>query len=363
MVKKSEERKETIEGKRNITNIWGSNPNEFLKMWGDSQLKLYKPWIEFIGENSLKMTETSMNAAPKAYKEFYDNWMKTYQGTFGKIYPAPAAAPREALESFIKCADESNKLYMSWIDEFGENSRKTSEVLNNGMDPAKYRECFDSWLKTYEKVSEELIDHPAIKYQKKIFESYTGIPDFYTDSFVKMAKQWKELYAKLFLPSADSMQNISESLIKISKGEANPETYKEFYELWMNINKETFGKMFDTQSMKPSKELFDNLQESVNISLNMYKAWIDALEKMSEKLNDQSKLTSDPETFKEFYNLWMKMFEKTSEDFFEGAPFVSPMKEMMEPVKSACKIYANTSIKMSKLWLDSFTRAASSYKV
>lgn len=362
MTNKSEENKETNETMKNIINTWTSESNEFLRMWGDSNLKLYQPFLEFVREESVRMTDMSMNVIPKKYKEFYDNWMKTYKNSFGKVYSVPISSPKEALEDLIKCANESNKVYRSWIEEFEGNSKQTSEVMNDGMDPAKYRDCYESWLKTYEKISNDIIDNPAIRYQKEIFSNYTGIPDFGSESFSKMAKQMQELYIKLYIPSEDSMVKISQDIAKMSKGEAKPETYKEFYDLWMNTYKETFSKMFDTQTMKPSKEMLDSLKESTDISLNLFKSWTAVLEKMLEKMQDQSKLMNDPEAFKEFYNLWIKMYEK-SEDMFEGVPLVSPLKEMMEPVKSACKIYANTSIKMSRMWMDSFTRMASTQKL
>ncbi len=203
MAKKSEEK--TTEGIKNIINTWTSESNEFLRIWGDSNLKLYQPWIDFVGKESVRMTDMSMNATPKQYKEFYDDWMKTYKNSFGKIYHAPLSSPKEALEDVIKCANESNKVYMSWVEEFEENSKKTSEVLNNGNDPAKYRDCYESWLKIYEKISTDISDNPAIRYQKEIFSNYTGIPDFGTESFSKMAKQMQELYTKLYIPSQDSM--------------------------------------------------------------------------------------------------------------------------------------------------------------
>jgi len=356
MIKKSEE-KGTTEVK-NAINLWVNQSNEFLKLWGDSNLKLYKPWIEFIGEKSMRINDMASSTSPLKYKEFYEDWMKTYKSTYGKIFNAEISSPEEALEGFVKCANESNKLYMSWIQEFGENSRKTSEVLNNGRDPAKYRECYDSWINTYEKVIDDINEHPAIKYQKDIFGSYTGMPDLYSESIAKMAKQIKEVYTRLYVPSDESINKFSEGLEKLSKGDVNPETYKEFYDTWLNTYKENFSKLFDPQTMKPSKELLDNLKESTEITINLLKSWIEALEKLSLKMEDQSKLINDPEAFKEFYNLWVKMFEKTSEDIFEGVPLASPLKEMMDPVKSACKIYTNTSIKMSKMWMDSFSSMA-----
>lgn len=364
MVKKIEEKtSKEIPEVKDIINMWTNSSNEFLKLWGDSNLKLYKPWIEFIGEKSSKISEMSMNTSTLKYKEFYEDWMKTYKDTYGKVYPIQTSSPKEALEGFVKCADESNKVYMSWIEEFGENSKKTSEVLSNGIDPAKFRDCFDGWMKTYEKVFDDINEHPAIKYQRDVFSSSTGMPDLYSESMAKMAKQIKEVYTRLYAPSDDSIEKFSDSLAKLSKDQANPEIYKEFYDIWLNTYKESFSKMFDPQTMKPSKELIDNLKESTDVSISLFKSWTDALEKMSEKMEDQSKLINNPEAFKEFFNLWIKMFEKTSEDIFEGVPLVSPLKEMVEPVKSACQIYSNTSIKMSKMWMDSFSRMASTTKV
>ncbi|NJD51321.1 MAG: hypothetical protein FIB07_00460 [Candidatus Methanoperedens sp.] len=364
MVKESEEKlANEMREVKNAINLWVDNSNEFLKLWSDSNIKLYKPFIEFVGDNSLKMADMSMNASPIKYKEFYEEWIKTYNDTYGKIFQAEISSPREALEDFIKIADESNKVYMSWIQEFGENSKKTTHVLNNGSDPAQYKEIYDSWMQTYEKVIDDINEHPAIKYQRNAFGRYTGIPDFYSESIAKMAKQIKEVYSKLYTPSDDSIKKFSDQMAKLSKGEANPETYKEFYDLWIDTYKEASSKVFDPKTMTPSKEILDNLKESTDVSINLFKSWTEALEKMSEKMKDQSKLTTDPETFKEFYNLWVNMYEKTSKDIFESVPLVGPLKDMMEPVKSAYQTYSDTSIKMSKMWMNSFSRMASATKV
>ena len=87
-----------------------------------------------------------------------------------------------------------------------------------------------------------------------------------------------------------------------------------------------------------------------------------ALEEMSEKASQMSKQTSDPEEYKEFYNLWLKMYEKAFENFFQDMPTVGgPMKEVMEPVKAMGKMYAETITKMSKMWTGSDIRSASAY--
>jgi hypothetical protein len=329
----------------------------------ESYTKLYKPWMDFMSESTRKMSDISMSTTPNKYKEFYDDWMKTYHNSFGKFSPTQVLTPRDMLEKLLKSAEESKKMCLSWADEFEENAKKTTDVLNNSTDPAKYRECLDTWRKSYEKMSEDILALPAVKYQKEIFETLTGIPDFYSESFEKIAKLWKESYDKIYDPWFESMEKLSKNMLKLSKGDATPESYKEFYDVWTNTYTETFGKLFDPLSMKHSKELFDTFQENINISLILCKGWGTVMEKLAGKINDQSKFTTDPEAFKEFNYLWLKMYEKATDDFFEGMLAVSPIKEMMEPVKNACKIFSNTSIKMSKLWLDSNIRAAKNIKL
>ncbi len=102
--------------------------------------------------------------------------------------------------------------------------------------------------------------------------------------------------------------------------------------------------------MRPSKEVFESFVQSTNIYLNMYKSWMTALEKISEKAKELSKQTTDPEASKEFCDLWIKMYVRAFDSFFEDMPLAGPMKEMMEPVKIMAKMYADTFTKMSKMY-------------
>jgi hypothetical protein len=331
------------------------------KMWEDSYFSLYKPWIESTGEMFEKAASLSKDATPKKYREFYDEWIKTYQNTFGKFYTIPTLkSNKKMLEKFIASAEESNKLYKSWTFELEENSRKTREIIQHQQDPAKFKECYDMWMKSYEKIFDEFLELSAKESTREIFGNYFGIPDIYSGSFLQMSKLWKKSYAQLCRPLNESMLKLSEKMTEISRGDAGPEAYKEFYILWVDTYQEIYGKYI--HSMEPSKEMFEHFVQSTNIYVSMYKSWIAALEKMSEKAKEMSKQTSDPEAYKEFYNLWIKMYEKAFHSFFEDMPtFGEPMKDIMEPIKIMAKMYADTFTKMSKMWIKSDFGSASAY--
>lgn len=156
----------------------------------------------------------------------------------------------------------------------------------------------------------------------------------------------------------ESMLKLSEKMAEISRGDAGSEAYKEFCTLWMDTNKEIYGKC--AMSMQPTGEMFEHFVKKSDIFLTMYKSWIAALETMSEKAQEMSKQYPDPEGFKEFFNIWITTSEKAFNDFFEDMPTPGgPIKEIMEPVKAMTKMYADTFTRMSKMCLKS--RSASAY--
>ncbi|MCZ7399812.1 MAG: hypothetical protein O8C62_09095 [Candidatus Methanoperedens sp.] len=355
MVKKSEERKDIHEEKKNSFKTSEDSYTAVSKMWEDSYLKLYKPWFESTEALFGKAFELSKDAAPETYKEFYGEWVKTSQNSFGKFYQIPTLeSNKETFEKLLVSAEESNKIYSSWIAELDENSRATREVLQGEADPAKYKEVYDMWIKSYGKMLNELLTLPLRQNMKDIFENITGTPDIYSEAFEQISKIWKDSYAKLYVPYTDSMLKLSMKSAEISRGNASPEAYKEFHTLWMNTYQELYGRLFDTQSMRPSKEILEYFVRSENVNLNLYKSWIATLEKLSQKAKELSEQSADPEAHKEFYNLWAKSYEKAFDNFFENTPTFSPFKEIMEPVKNAAKIYTDTFSNMSNIWAKSY---------
>lgn len=343
MVEKIEEQNDVSEEKKNNLTAWIDSYRAVSKLWEDSYLKLYKPWLESTGELFEKAVELSRGTAPEKYKEFYEEWAKVYQNSFGKFYSIPSPeSSKEMLEKLMVSAEESNMVYRLWIAELEENARKTQEVLRGDQNPVKYKEVYDLWIKSYGKIFDELLTLPFRENIKEIFEKYTGTPEIYSDSFVQISKLWKDTYTRIYEHWTVSIQKLYEKSAEISSGNAGPDAYKEFYTLWLNTYQETYGKLFDIQSARPLKEIFESFAQSTSIYLNLYKSWIAALEKLSWKTKELSRQTAEPETYKQYYNLWAKTYEKSFDIFFENTPTVCQFKDLMEPAKNAAKIYADS---------------------
>jgi hypothetical protein len=358
MAKKSEVRKDigkediNTEEKENIKTCEDSY-TAVSKMWEDSCLKLYKPWFESTEALFGKAFGLSKDATPETYKEFYGEWLKTSQNCFGKFHQIPTLeSNKETFEKLLVSAEESKKIYGSWIAELEGNSKATREVLQGEADPAKYKEVYDMWINSYGKMLNELLTLPLRQNMKEIFQTITGTPDIYSDAFEQISKIWTDSYAKLYAPYAESMLKLSLKSAQLSQGNASPEDYKEFHTLWMNTYRDINGKLLDTQST--SKEVLEFFLQNENVNLNLYKSWIEILGQMSQKAQGLSKQGADPQACRELYSLWGKMYGKAFDNFFDNTPKFSPFKEIMEPVKNAAKIYADTFTGVSNTWMKSY---------
>jgi hypothetical protein len=355
MVKKIEEIKNMNEENKENGRTCKDSYTAVSKMWEDSCLKLYKPWFESTEALFGKAFELSKDATPETYKEFYSEWLKTSQNSLGKVYQIPTLeSNKETFEKLLVSAKESKKIYGSWIAELEGNSKATREVLNGEADPAKYKEVYDLWINSYGKMLNELLTLPLRQNMKEIFQNTTGTPDIYSEAFEQISKLWTDSYTKLYLPYTESMLNLSLKSAQLSQGNASPEAYKEFHTLWMNTYRDINGKLLDTQSMRPSKEVLEYFLQSENVNLNLYKSWIEILGQMSQKVQGLSKQGADPQACRELYNLWGKMYGKAFDNFFDNTPTFSPFKEIMEPVKNAAKIYADTFTSVSNAWMTSY---------
>lgn len=318
-----------------IFDNWMENYTAISKLLDDSYLKLYKPWLESTGELFEKAIDTANSNSPDRYREFYDVWTSSSNGKIYRFEQIPTAEIKKWIsEMLLASAEKSNDIYSSLIYELEENSRKTKEILKGDADPAKYKEIYDLWIKSHSRIFDELLTLPFRDNIKESLEKYTGISDIYSDTFVKISKLWNDSYTKLYGTWADATLQLSKKSEEIYKGKVNPEAYKEFYDLWTNVHEKTYGKLFSIQSVQkliedkedlksPKDKLntvFELFVKSTQVYTKLYKSWITILEKLSQKSKELAKQYSRRDVYKETFNLWIKLYQKAFDSFFDNTP-------------------------------------------
>jgi len=354
------ENKDT-EQNENIFNTWIESYTAISKMWEESYIKLYRPWLESTGELFEKAIDAARSNSPEKYREFYDVWIKTFQGKVDFRQVPTAETNKEILEKFLIGAEKSTNIYKNWITELEENSRLTREVLEGEADPVKYKEVYDLWIKSYAKIFDELLTLPFRDNIREMFEKYTGIPDIYSDTFIKISRLWNDSYTKLYGTWMESILELSKKSEEISKGKIGPESYKEFYNSWTDVYQKTYGKLFSTQPIQGStdnkeqlKATFEAFAQSTQAYTDLYKSWMTTLEKLSIKSKELAKQPNNQEAYKETCGIWIKLYQKAFDSFFDNMPTASPFKEYLAPVKSVASIYMNDLKKISDFWLQSY---------
>src|SRR3989304_10114558 len=94
-------------------------------------------------------------------QEFFDQWIKTYETTYGRLIEMPALGPtRERSEKMMKGFPNFVNLYASWWDSninfqnvFMEAMRRMHEKKSIEMEgeisPEKYKDFYKLWIETY----------------------------------------------------------------------------------------------------------------------------------------------------------------------------------------------------------------------
>ncbi len=361
MIENIEKIQNTDRCNNDIFDTWIGSYITISKLWKESYIGLYKPWLESTSILFEKAVEAANTNSPEKYKEFYETWSKTFQGRIEKYTQIHNTEyGKKALEKFIVSAEKSTDICKSWTKDIEENSRKTREVLQEKEDPVKYKEIYDSWIKLYAKMFDELLTLPFRNDVRDMFETYTGMPDIYSDTFVKISKLWNDSYLKLYGTWADSLLDLSKKSEEISKGDFGPDAYKEFYSSWTNIYQQTYGKFLNIQSIKNPKECeeqlkttLENFVQSTTICTDLYKSWATTLDKLSEKSRELSKQVHNQDVYKETCNLWIKMYQKAFDNILDNIPIATPFKNAIIPIKDAAKSYIDMMTKMSGTWTQS----------
>ena len=343
----------STEEQKDVFRMWTEGYSTMSKVWQESNANLYNPWLESAGKLFDKASALSEQASPEKYREFYEELVKTQQNTLGKLYPMPKAmTDRKTLDKLVTNAQKATDLMKSWSAELEKNSKSTQKMLSGGASPEDYKNSYQLWVKSYEKMFDEFIEMMTSKDTKEAFEAHIGMPNIYLTNLAEAARMWRASYRDLYTPWTESTFELSEKFSELSKGNVSPEKYREFYDQWMKTYSETFAKMFTTDMTKPSKEMVEDMLRGMNSSTELYNSWLKALEKTTEKMKDLLTNATEAGSYREFYGQWFDTYEKAYKDFFELMPAVEPMKTLLDPLKKAARAQADTYANASKMWMD-----------
>jgi len=101
--------------------------------------------------------------------EFFDQWLKTYESTYGRLVEMPAMGPtREKSEKITRSFSVYVNLYTAWFESlvnfqnvFIEAMRRTREKMvteiEEGVKSEVYKDFYKVWIETYSETFKEFL--------------------------------------------------------------------------------------------------------------------------------------------------------------------------------------------------------------
>jgi len=117
---------------------------------------------------------------------------------------------------------------------------------------------------------------------------------------------------------------------------SNFESTQEFYDQWINMYKATMGKLIEMPAVGPAREKSEKMMKGVSTFVNLYaagmdtssnlqKVFMEAMQKVQEKIPTEMDGEISHEKYKEFYDIWIQTYSETFKDFAKSGHFVSDL--------------------------------------
>jgi class III poly(R)-hydroxyalkanoic acid synthase PhaE subunit len=117
------------------------------------------------------------------------------------------------------------------------------------------------------------------------------------------------------------------------------ESTQEFYDQWINMYKATMGKLVEMPAVGPVREKSQKMMKGFSTFVNLYaagmdtssnlqKVFMEAMQKVQEKIPVDMNGEISPEKYKEFYDIWIQTYSDTFKDFARSGHFVSDLGKL-----------------------------------
>jgi len=133
--------------------------------------------------------------------------------------------------------------------------------------------------------------------------------------------------------------NTQDNIKGKSMEKSNLESTQEFYDQWVNMYKATMGKLVEMPAVGPSREKSEKMMKGVSTFVNLFSAGMDtssnmqnvfmeAMQKVQEKIGTDMDGEISPEKYKEFYDIWIQTYSETFKDYARSGHFVSDLGKL-----------------------------------
>ncbi len=260
-------------------------------------------------------------------KNFYDQWQKTlFAGTdFPNMFKPYIEFNQKLFEGLN--GTNGNNVFDVYSKMMGSNEaylkvfKLWQDLAAKTVDPMKEnsQEFFDEWEDRIENNFESMI----LPHIPENLRTYVQSPK-------ELSKIYREVMTALYEPWFDVTIDYDKYIIK--GDDKNSVGYIDFVKLWKDNYSETFGKIIQSPAMGANREYIEKQGELVDtfvqyltnvgeFSSIIYATSYETIKKIIADYTAKVGESTQPKTFKEFYDYWSKEMDKAYENLFTTNEF------------------------------------------
>ena len=295
---------------------------DFFDTWRKSQEKT----IENLVEMTAKMQQAFWSSAPSEggtpdVGDFYNRssaWITELLKAMGGTDNAQMKIIRDTLSQTFNSSNAYFKLYDIWLPLWKAIQDKTSDPdsFKNFADPGKYKEMLDKVFDFQPDTISEIFSQTP-----KSFEAFGGTAQ-------EFMKPWADAAEKNFTNFPQFMAG-------------HPEVVMGTFHNMFNAFDSTIGRIFHAPTVGKDREKielllrsFDDLSiylaKSTEFQHTIYVTGQTAIEKVLAAIADKISAGEEINGFNEFFDLWIKVHEKTFYQLFQTEDFSKLQGELLD---------------------------------
>jgi class III poly(R)-hydroxyalkanoic acid synthase PhaE subunit len=194
-------------------------------------------------------------------------------------------------------------------------------------DAVKSREIYDSWVKRYKKVFEQLIGAPVSDTAEEIMTAWFNTVQM---NQAAMGLMWN--------PWIQAMPQLKEYSEKLMKGDWS--ALSEGRSLWREVYDETLGRVFRMPAFGLTKEHTEKVRRTYDAFIQFlsslpyfyqyfYNTGMTALKEAFAKIQNLKYEEATPEAMREIYKIWLTTNENAFFELFKSPEFSNAMGEVL----------------------------------
>ncbi len=312
----------------------------FMEQWFNTQKKMYDSWQDTMTMtmNPKEKVEVK-NDTPisnifeesiKPTQEIFKKWFEVSNDQYSKSFKGfNIANPQEMINKMLNGATVYQSLNRFWED-------LTANITGKESDPLKF---YTRWNEDYLNIVSNNFLSCLPEQTQAFFKNPIDVFKMSTDTSHKFLNPW-----------LDGAQNLQNLLSKSMTGDKT--AYIEFNKLWNEKFSSTFGKLLSMPQFSMNRDQMQKQMHSVNALINfinpmnefvatMAKVNQETLEKIIKDYQQMLAEGTNPKSYKEFYEYWLKQNEAAYQNLFGTAEFSKLFAQVLDAGVNCKKDFDN----------------------